>query len=396
MLRLIIFLVFLIVSVWVGVEAVRHPGYVFLVYQPWMVQIPLWFALLALIVFFFLFYFLLSLVDRGHFLWFRIKSWFRFRHEQKLYSQTQQGLALLIEGRYKKAEHLLLKGVDKTQEPLINYLGAAKAAQELQAFDRRDLYLQQAHEAAPKADLAIGLTQVEFALQQKQFEQAYSTLQRLQKIAPRHPRLLRLLEKVYVHLHDWQSLLAMVPAMRKAKLLTKEDAATFEKNLYCEILKNSNKDLAELHHFWYETPRYLRKNPDVVDAYIKQIMHFSDIDKEVGEAIRGVLKHDYQADLVRIYGDLPFTNLNRQLIIVNAWLNYHGERPELLLVLGKLCVRLQLWGKAKEYFDRVLALGPNAEASLEYGKLLEHLDEPTEAIKKYRQGLQTLNQEDSI
>lgn len=196
--RLLFFLIFLIVSVWFGLNIVRHPGYLFLVYQPWMVQMPLWFAILCTFIFLVLFYVLISGIDRFSFLWFRMKNWLRIRREHRAYSKTQHGLATLIEGRWQKAERLLLAGVNQSFDPLINYLGAAKAAQEQGARDRRDKYIQTAYHVAPQAELAIGLVQANMELKQDQFEHAAATLQHLQKISPRHPQVLRLLEKVYV------------------------------------------------------------------------------------------------------------------------------------------------------------------------------------------------------
>src|SRR5438128_1787728 len=126
--RLIIFLLLLMASVWLGLEIARHPGYLLVVYQPWTVQMPLWFALLSAAIILILFYFIISSIDHLSFLWFRIKNRLRLHREHKSYSKTQQGLALLIEGRWKKAENLLLSGVNQSVEPLMNYLGAAEAA----------------------------------------------------------------------------------------------------------------------------------------------------------------------------------------------------------------------------------------------------------------------------
>ena len=58
---------------------------------------------------------------------------------------------MLIEGRWKKAEKFLLKGMNKSIEQLMNYIGAARAAHELGAYDRRDHYIQKAYEVAPDA-----------------------------------------------------------------------------------------------------------------------------------------------------------------------------------------------------------------------------------------------------
>ena len=59
---LIIFLVLLVASVWLGMEVGRHPGYLLVVYQPWMVQMPIWFAFAELLTNFSAF---LSLDCRG-------------------------------------------------------------------------------------------------------------------------------------------------------------------------------------------------------------------------------------------------------------------------------------------------------------------------------------------
>lgn len=392
--RLILFLLFLVASVWFGLEMMRHPGYLLIVSQPWMVQMPLWFALITAFFTFLLFYFLLDSIDRFQFLCFRFKNWLRFRREQQSFSKTQQGLSCLIEARWKKAERLLLKGANQSSEPLINYLGAAKAAHELGAFDRRHAYIQKAYKIAPKADLAIGLTQAQLELSQDQLEQAEATLNYLRQQYPRHPRVLKLLERVYVRLADWKSLEELLPGMRKAKLINAEQMEHFEKNVYCEMLHDYTcKSIVELNQMWENIPRHIRKNPDVVYAYVKKLVAFSGSSKEMEDVIRRTLKHSWHAGLAQIYSTLPFDNLNRQLVIAGAWLKMYGQQPALLLLLGKLCVRVQLWGKAKDYFERCLSLGPHAEAALEYGKLLEQLGEMDEAMRVYREGLAQLAHE---
>ena len=385
--RLIVLLAILVASFWLGLMAVRHPGAVTIVASPWMLEMPLWFAALALVTLLAVFYFLMTVVDRINFMWFRFKNWLRFRREHRLYNQTQYGLTLLIEERWKKAERLLLAGIHESVDPLMNYLGAARAAQALGAYDRRDEYLKKARLVAPHATLAIGLTQAELQFNHEQFEQAAATLSQLRVASPRHPAVLRLLEKVYVRTANWEKLLLLLPSMRKAKVLSRDQYDHFEKNVYCEILNHaSDKNLADVQHIWNDMPRHVRKHPDVVCAYVKQLRRFTD-SKEVEELIRKTLKYHWQPELAAMYGTLPFTNLNRQLVIAGAWLKMYGENQPLLLTLGRLCARIQLYGKAKDYFERCLALGPNAEASLAYGHLLEQLDRPGEALAKYREAL---------
>lgn len=387
MLRLFILLIFLLASVWLGITAINHPGYLLIFYQPWMIQMPLWFAVLAAVIFIVLFYLLIDSIDRLYLLGYRIRNWFKFRRENKFYSKTQQGLTALIEGHWKRSEQLLLAGTNQSLEPLVNYLGAAKAAQEQNAPERRDTYIKDAYKVAPKADLAIGLTQAELEIKQDQYERALATLNNLRITHPRNPQLLRLLERVYVHLANWNELKNLLPSLRKAKIITSEQAATFEKNIYCEIFKNANHaSLEELHANWNQVPRSIKKNPDVVYEYVKELQKYP-VKDEIESLIRKTLNHTFHPGLVQIYSGLNFDNLNKQLVIAGGWLKEYGPKQELLLLLGKLCVRVQLWGKAKDYFDRCLELGPCAEASLEYGNLLEHLGEHEAALEQYRDGL---------
>lgn len=391
--RLIIILIFLIASVWLGLLAIQHPGFLLIVYQPWMIQMPLWFALISFLLFFGLFYFIIDSFDRIGFWWFRLKNWLHIRREHKSYSKTQQGLELLIEGRNKKAEKYLLSGLNQSIDPLMNYLSAARAAHNQGAFDRRDRYIKKAYEIAPRSTIAIGLTQAELEFSQHQYEQTIATLIHLREISPYHPRVLQLLEKVYVHLGEWKNLQDLLPAMRKAKLLSKTEYILFEKNIYCEIFRKAHdKRLSDLRLIWDEIPRSFKKNPDVVAAYVTQLLPHvaitgTETSREIEALIRKTLKNGWHPELAKLYGKLTFADINHQLVVVGAWIKMYGQHPELLLVLGKLCARQKLWGKAREYFTRCLSQGPNAEASFEYGKLLESLDEMDEAREKYKQGL---------
>lgn len=388
--RLIIWLIFLAASVWLGLAIVRHPGYLFIVSKPVMVQMPLWLAFLAAFIIFGLFYLLVDSIDRIQFMWFRLRNWLRIRREHNSYSKTQHGLALLIEGRWAKAERMLMQGADQALEPLMNYLGAARAAQELQAYDRRDKYLRMAHQKTPNAELAIGITQAELELEQDQLERAAATLNRLRAMSKRHPRVLKLLERVYVRLGDWQSLSLLLPDLRRARVLTEDQLKHFEKNIYCEILRQAGmKDRNLLQREWNDLPRSARKNPEIVLVYVKQILTFGE-QAEAEELIRYALKYNWQPELAKIYSTFTFDNLNRQLVIAGAWVKMYGPQPELMLFLGKTCAKIQLWGKAKDYFEKCLQQVPDPEAALQYGKLLEHLGEKEQAIAEYHEVLAKL------
>jgi HemY protein len=385
--RLVVMLIILLVSVLTGLEISRHPGYLLLVYHSWMVQMPLWVAALSLIFTFVAFYIVIDSVDRLQFLWFRIKNAWRIRKEHAAYNKTQRGLALLIEGNWAKAEKLLLSGVSQSMDPLMNYLSAAKAAHEQRAWDRRDRYIKKAYEVAPEAEIAIGITQAEFLLSQDQLEQALAMLNRLRSLAPKQVRVLKLLERAYVRLGDWQNLQLLLPVLRKTKILSGTQTQQFERNLYADMFRTDHyKTLDDLKASWNAMPKNIRHHSDVVLAYTKQLVHFHQTE-EAAELIRKSLKQEWSPALVNLYGTLPLEDINRQLVIVGGWLKTYGQHAETLLLLGQLCVKAKLWGKAKDYFEKCLALCPSNQASLAYAQLLLQLGETDKAIDVMSEGL---------
>src|SRR5689334_6285685 len=127
---LIFFLVILLISVIIGIAIHHDPGYLLLVYHGWSVEMPLWFAVFSLLLLFFVLYVFLRIVLGIQDSWRLWKNWLQVRRKNKAYSKTHRGLLELIEGHWSAAEQLLSKGVEKTDFPLINYLGSAKAAHE--------------------------------------------------------------------------------------------------------------------------------------------------------------------------------------------------------------------------------------------------------------------------
>ena len=103
--------------------------------------------------------------------------------------------------------------------------------------------------------------------------------------------------------------------------------------------------------------------------------------------LRG-LKQQWDSGLVRQYGYVEGEQPARQLAQAESWLQAHPEDPQLLLCLGRLCAREQLWGKARDYFESSYRLEHTPEICAELGRLLVALGEPKVAAAYNREGLQ--------
>jgi HemY protein len=383
-------LIVLIFSVWIGLRIAEDPGYALFAYKYWTVEMPLWFAVVSFIVVLLLFYIVLRFFDGIDFSVYRWKNWLRWRRKHKSYSKTNRGLIELIEGKPRSAEQYFLDGVPQSDAPLINYLGAAKAAHDEEAYERRDAYLRKAYQVAPQSEVAIGLTQAQLQLDQGQLEQVSATLGHLRAIAPKHALILKLLERVYIRLADWQSLLKLAPYLRKAKIINDEQMLKLEEHIYEELLLNAankHEGMKGIHALWETIPKKLQKKPGLIAVYTKLLLLYPEMANDLEGLLNKAVKRSWDKTLVRLYGLLETSDPKKQLAHAEGWQKQYGSQAVLFLTLARLCMRCQLWGKATEYFESSLKVDANAEVYMAYGKLLEQLGEKDLALRYYRDGL---------
>lgn len=388
--RFIVFLFFLAASVFLGWKIAQDPGYALFSYQHWSVEVPLWLAVLGVIILFFFGYCILRIIDSISLSLYRWRNWRRWQNKNKSYNKTHRGLLELVEGHWKSAEHYLMEGVRQSDAPLINYLGAAKAAHEQGDYVKRNMLLTKAHEIAPQAEVAIGLTEAKLQLQQGQLESAQAILLHLQTLAPKHPFVLKLLERLYIRLGDWQALLQLLPRLQKAHVVDDAYAKQFEAKLYCELLDSTNhkeEGLKALQSLWAQMPRRVQSNPTVLAHYAKHVVKYPEVADELEVSVRKAIGRSWDISLVRLYGVILAKDPVKQLSRAEGWHKEHLNQADLLLTLGRLSMRAQLWGKAKSYFEESLKLSTDPQTYVEYGKLLELLGEQRAAVENYREGL---------
>jgi len=86
-----------------------------------------------------------------------------------------------------------------------------------------------------------------------------------------------------------------------------------------------------------------------------------------------VLRRNWSDDLINLYGRLKGNRADEQLLMAEGWLQERPNNPELLLALGRLSLRNQLWGKAREYFEASINLKRKQETAGELCRLYAHL-----------------------
>ena len=296
-----------------------------------------------------------------------------------------RGMIEVAEGNFARGEKLLARAAGSSDAPLFNYLQAARAAHLQGNDERRDEWLKLAYEQTPEATNAVLLTQAEFQLDRGQHEQALATLRRIEDNSRDHSHAAALLGRLYFQLEDWDNLGKLLPRLRKHKRVKAETLAAWTVQVHTEKLRRSEDDVS-LEAAWKAVPKRHKTDITVLEAWYAGLMRAGLHDK-AEKALVGALKSDWRGPLVRLFGLVEGPDASKQLKRAETWLAKRGEDPDLLLSAARLCLRNELWGKARSYLEAVISLRPTPEAYSEYGRLLNQLGEADAAADAYRDGL---------
>jgi HemY protein len=302
-----------------------------------------------------------------------------------------QGMIQIAEGNFARGEKLLARAARSSDTPLFNYLQAARAAHLQGQDERRDEWLKLAYEHTPEAANAVLLTQAELQLDRKQYELALATLRRLDENSKDHSYAIALLGRLYYRLEDWDQLAALLPRMKKHGRINQETIDRWTARVYVENLRRAANGEAVIAE-WKSIPKKYKADLSLLDAYYRSLLR-TDMHQKAEKDLAAELKAEWRAPLVRLFGLVQGPDASKQLKRAEAWLRDHSDDADLLLTAARLCLRNQLWGKARSYLETVIALRPSPEAYQVYGQLLGQLGEGAAAANAYRAGLGMVSDE---
>ena len=269
---LILFAV-IVVAALIGVAISEHSGYVLIAYQNFRYESSLW-ATLALLVVIWLVVFLLRalfklLTASGGV----VNPWSRYNRSRRVQLAIEHGQMDLAEGRWASAQRHLQRAAEAERQPLLYYLGAARAANELGRYEDCDNLLERALERQPQAELAIALSHAQLQQDRGDIEGALVTLQAMHDRHPHNAQVLRQLHRLYQQRGDWSSLIRLMPELRKDKVLPPSELAELERRAWGENLtlaaqrgEEGEAGLQSLNKAWQQLTSAQRQEPPLVLA----------------------------------------------------------------------------------------------------------------------------------
>ncbi len=320
-------------------------------------------------------------------------GWFSRRKKRVAKKHTERGILALVAGDYKTAEKLSLKGAKRSQVPVLNYLAAAESAQGLGNDESRDKYLRLAHENASSDTFAIEITQAKLQIQQKQFEQALSTLMALHEKQPKHKVVLGLLKDVCLERKEWDTLLSLIPKLLKQKLITSDEASSLRAqthfNRLAQIAKREGS--AGLVSAWDKLPRALKHDTSYLAEVCEQLIKRND-DQSAYLLIMDALAKEMHPELISIAARLRLSDHHVLIERLKSLQKSRQGSGLLAVTIGQLLVKEGRWEEAIPELEKGIQQTPSVAAFAALATAYEKLNRTDEANQTYKQGFEFSHQ----
>ncbi|MCW0918783.1 heme biosynthesis protein HemY [Pseudomonas sp. RG1] len=381
-----------------GLAIAEHSGYVLVAYKSFRYESSLWATLAVIAVLWLLFWGIKVLVELVMTSTGVVNPWSRRNRSRRVQVAIEHGQLDLAEGRWASAQRHLTRAAEAERQPLLYYLGAARAANEQGQYEESDRLLERALERQPQAELAIALSHAQLQTDRGDTDGALVTLQAMHERHPRSAQTLRQLQRLHQQRGEWPAVIRLLPELRKDKVLPPAELAELERRAWGENLslaahreEDGTVGLQSLKRAWEQLTSAQRQEAPLVLAYAEQLRQLG-AQVEAEEVLRTALKRKYDSHLARLYGLVRGSDPARQLQIAEGWLKEHPADPSLLLTLGRLCLQTSLWGKARDYLESSLRVQRNPETCAELARLLAQLGDTDRSNQLFQEGLGLLDE----
>ena len=263
------------------------------------------------------------------------RGWFVGRKRRRARKQTEQALLKLAEGDYQQVEKLMAKNADHAEQPVVNYLLAAEAAQQRGDEARANQHLERATELAGDDLIPVEIARVRLQLARNENHAARHGIDKLLEITPRHPEVLRLAEQAYTRTGAWNSLLDILPSMAKANVSDEEHRAALEQQAWIGLMDQTLADRGSdgLREWWKNQNRKTRGQVSLQVAMASLLIESDDHDTAQQIIIDG-LKKQYDDRLVMLIPRLKTNNPEQLEKVLRQQIKSVGDRPLLWSTLG--------------------------------------------------------------
>ncbi|MBK9444888.1 MAG: heme biosynthesis protein HemY [Betaproteobacteria bacterium] len=372
-------------AVGLSMAARFNDAYLLMVMPPYRVEVSLNLAVVGLFAGFVLLYAALRGISLTLALPGRVREFRERRRQAKASAIFQEAVRLLFEGRFGHALKKAAEAHAAGEAPGLAALIAARAAQRMREPGKQEAWLDRATLDDARTEAARLMLEAEMYLDARRFEDAVAVLNRLQQIAGRHIAALRLELRAQQGCGNWDEVLRIARQLEKRDALAAEVAREIKLKAHRENIAQRRGDAAQLRAYFARVPDN-ETGPRLAQA-VAGALNALGAFEDARRVIENQLEREWDSALLALYGDAD-GDAPARLGRAEAWLQKYPREATLLVVLGRLCMQQQLWGKAQSYLDASLSVAPLREAYLALAALADELDRPDDANRHYRAAAQ--------
>jgi len=372
------FLLLAIAAVVAALAAKLNNGYALLVAPPYRIELSLNLLIILIVGSFVSLYLALRMIVHTVRLPAQVREWRRQMKQARSRAKLDAATVALLEGRYGKAQQQANEALAFPRASGVAALVGARAALDVRQYAGAEEFLgrpeaQSRSLAVPRLTLSA-----EIALERGQPQEALRILESLRREAGMHTAGLRLELRAMQAAGRFGDIPPLVEQLIKRGVFDAAQGEQVKTAAQREHLRALATDAAGLRDAWGRLPDATRTQPKVARAAAQSFLLLGG-DREAAEIIARSLEREWDSELVDLYGECRLGDATRQLEQAERWLSTHNRDAALLRVLGTLCERQQLWGKAQTYLEASLALDNHWRTHLALGEMLGRLGRGDEA-----------------
>ncbi|HTS22286.1 MAG TPA: heme biosynthesis HemY N-terminal domain-containing protein [Casimicrobiaceae bacterium] len=372
------FLLLAVAAVVAALAAKLNNGYALLVAAPYRIELSLNLFLFIIAAGFVTLYLVLRMIVHTARLPAQVRAWRRRQREARSRTKQDAATVALLEGRYVKAQQQASEALSFPGASGLAALIGARAAIDVRQYGAAEELLGRPEAQARSLAVSRLTLSAESALEQGQPQEALRILSELKREAGLHTAALRLELRATQAARRFADIPTLVDQLVKRGVFDAAQGAEVRFAAQREQLRALATDPVGLREAWSRLPEATRTEPRIARAAARSYLQLGG-DREAADIVVRSLEREWDSDLVEVYGACRLGDATRQLEQAEAWLVAHNDDAALLQVLGVLCERAQLWGKAQTYLEASLALDNRWRTHLTLGEMLGRLGRGDEA-----------------
>lgn len=393
--RFLILVILLVLLVGAGLGTLINvdPGYVLLAWGDTSIEMSIWVLLFGIVLVFIAMSLSLRFVIALNLPFRVLGSWQETSRIQRMQLQTRQGLLALADGQNVRAEKKFSELAPTSSQPIVVLPALATAMGRQGKIAEAQQVLNKLVAEFPGTRQLVYLKLAEISLYQGDDDAALDALQSLHQLNPAHAEANQLLLDLLQRRQMWPELISLLLVVGSNNQLSQEHLVQQQLAYRGAFSTSQRQDgsaakssLDQLQALWSKAPKSIINHGPSIIIYAKAMARVEgDSSSKTQAFIEQTLKQQWLDQLVLEYAHLPLTDVQKSLTKAEAWQANAKDSAALQLTLGRLCRRLELWGKAQDYLQASITLQASKEAHAEMARLQHKMGHVDVAIEHYRQ-----------